>query len=162
VDAILKLLPPRTKNHVRSFLGMINYYRDMWRKRSHLISPLVALSSKSVPFTWTEQCQKSFEDITKIVAQEVLLNYPNFNVPFDIFTDASEKQLGVVIMQNNRPIAFYSRKLNPAQCKYTTGEQELLAFVKTVKQYRNILLGYDIKVFTDHKNLLYSIKAIIR
>jgi RNase H-like domain found in reverse transcriptase len=73
---------------------MINYYRDMWRKRSHLISPLAALSSKSVPFKWTEQCQKSFEDIKKIVAQEVLLNYHNFNVPFNIFTDASEKELG--------------------------------------------------------------------
>jgi RNase H-like domain found in reverse transcriptase len=109
----------------------------MWHKRSHQITPLAALSSlsKSVPFTWTEQCQKSFEDIKKIVAQEVLLNNPNFNVPFDIFTDASEKQLGAVIMQNNRPIAFYSCKLNPAQCKYMTGEQELLSIVKTVKQY---------------------------
>jgi hypothetical protein len=162
VDAILKILPPRTKKQVRSFLGMINYYRDMWHKRSHLILPLAALSSKSKPFTWTEQCQKSFEDITKIVAQEVLLNYPNFGIPFDIFTDASERQLGTVIMQNNKPIAFYSRKLNPAQCKYTTGEQELLSIVKTVKQYQNILLGYDIKVFTDHKNTLALFKAIIR
>jgi hypothetical protein len=77
----------------------------MWRKRSHLITPLAALSSlsKSVPFTWTQQCQKSFEDITKIVAQEVQLNYPNFNVPFDIYTDASEKQLGAVIIQSNKP-----------------------------------------------------------
>jgi RNase H-like domain found in reverse transcriptase len=128
----------------------------MWRKRSHLILPLAGLSSKSVPFKWTEQCQKSFEDIKKIVAQEVLINYPNFSIPFDIYTDASGKQLGAVIMQNNRPIAFYSRKLSPAQCKYTTGEQELLSIVETVKQYRNILLGYDIKVFTDLQNLLYS------
>jgi RNase H-like domain found in reverse transcriptase len=59
-------------------------------------------------------------------------------------------------MQNNRPIAFYSHKFNPAQCKYTTREQELLSIVETVKQYQNILLGYDIKVFTDHKSLLYS------
>jgi RNase H-like domain found in reverse transcriptase len=86
----------------------------MWRKRSHLISPLVALSSKSVPFLLTEQCQKSFEDIKKIVAQEVLLNYPNFIIPFDIYTDASEKQLGAVIMQNNRLIVFYSCKLKPS------------------------------------------------
>jgi RNase H-like domain found in reverse transcriptase len=59
-------------------------------------------------------------------------------------------------MQNNRPIAFYSHKLNPAQCEYTTGEQGLLYIVKTVKQYQNILLGYNVKVFTDHKVLLYS------
>jgi hypothetical protein len=90
VDTILKLLPPRTKKQGRSFLGMINYYKDMWRKRSHLILPLAALSSKSVQFILTEQCQKSLEDIKKIVAQEVLLNYPSFSIPFDIFTDASE------------------------------------------------------------------------
>jgi RNase H-like domain found in reverse transcriptase len=134
----------------------------MWRKRSHLILPLAVLSSKSVLFKWTEQCQKSFEDITKIVAQEVLLNYPNFSISFDIFTDSSEKQLVAAIMQINRPIAFYSCKLNPAQCKYTTGEQELLSIVKTVKQYQNILLVYDIKVFTDHKNTLALFKAVIR
>jgi RNase H-like domain found in reverse transcriptase len=87
---------------------MINYYRDMWRmlKRSHLILLLVGLTSKSVPFTWTEQCQKSFDDIKKIVAQEVLLNYPNFGIPFDIYTDASKKQLGAVIMQLLGPLHF--------------------------------------------------------
>jgi hypothetical protein len=141
---------------------MIHYYTDIWRKRSDLITPLAALSSRSVPYKLTEQCQKSFEDITKIVAQEVLLNYRNFNVPFDIFTDTSEKQLGAVIMQNNKPIAFYTRKLSPAQCKYTTGEQEMLSVVKTVKQYQNVLLGYDIKIFIDHKNTLALFKAIIR
>jgi RNase H-like domain found in reverse transcriptase len=114
VDAILQLLPPWTKKQVRSFLGMINYYRAMWRKCSHLILPLAALSSKSVPFAWTEQCQKSFEDITKIVAQEVLLNYPNFSIPFDTFTDASEKQLGAVIMQNNRPICVLQSQIEPS------------------------------------------------
>jgi RNase H-like domain found in reverse transcriptase len=59
-------------------------------------------------------------------------------------------------MQNNRPIPFYSRKLNPTQCNYTTGEQELLSIVKTVKQYQNIVLGYDIKVLTDHKTALFK------
>jgi RNase H-like domain found in reverse transcriptase len=141
---------------------MINYYEDMWHQHSHMILPLATLSSKSVPYPWTEQCQKSFEDIKKIVAQEVLLNYPNFSIPFTIFTDSSESQLGVVIMQNSKPIAFYSCKLSPAQCKYTTGEQELLSIVKTVKQYQNILLGYDIKVFIDHKNTLALFKAFIR
>jgi hypothetical protein len=72
--------------------------RDMWRKRSHLILLLVALSSESVPLKWTDQFQKSFEAITEIVAQEVLLNYPNFNVHFDIYTDNSEKQIGAVIV----------------------------------------------------------------
>ena len=59
-------------------------------------------------------------------------------------------------MQNNHPIAFYSRKLNPAQTRYTTTERELLAIVETLKEFRNILLGQQIRVFTDHQNLTYK------
>jgi hypothetical protein len=77
-------------------------------------------------------------------------------MPFEIHTDASHTQLGAVISQDNRPIAFYSRKLNPAQTRYTTTERELLAIVETLKEFRNILLGQTIKVYTDHKNLTYK------
>ncbi len=59
-------------------------------------------------------------------------------------------------MQENKPIAFYSRKLNIAQKCYTTGEQELLSIVETLKEFRNILLGQKLIVHTDHKNLLYN------
>ena len=85
-----------------------------------------------------------------------MLAYPNFNEPFIIHTDASKTQLGAVISQNNKPIAFYSRKLSPAQTRYTTTEQELLAIVETLKEFRNILLGQQIKVYTDHQNLTYK------
>ena len=61
-----------------------------------------------------------------------------------------------VISQNNQPIAFYSRKLNPAQVNYTTTERELLSIVETLKEFRNILLGQKLKVYTDHKNLTYK------
>jgi RNase H-like domain found in reverse transcriptase len=85
------------------------------------------------------------------------LAYPDFNKPFKIHTDASHYQLGAVISQEGKkPIAFYSRKLNPAQTRYTTTERELLGIVKTLKEYRNILLGQQIEVFTDHKNLVYK------
>ena len=79
--------------------------------------------------------------------------YPDFEQPFVIHTDASHTQLGAVISQHNKPIAFYSRKLNPAQTRYTTTERELLSIVETLKEFRNILLGQKIVVHTDHKNL---------
>ena len=79
--------------------------------------------------------------------------YPDFNEVFEIHTDASLYQLGACISQKGKPIAFYSRKLNPAQTGYTTTERELLSIVEVLKEFRNILLGQHIKLHTDHKNL---------
>jgi hypothetical protein len=88
----------------------------------------------------------------------IRLCYPDFNEPFHLFTDASDHQLGAVIMQNKNPIAFYSRKLNTAQKRYTNTERELLSAIETFKEYKNILLGYHqpIIVFTDHKNNTFN------
>ena len=85
-----------------------------------------------------------------------LLSYPDFNLPFEIHTNASHTQLGVVISQNNKPIAFYSRKLQPTQRRYTSTEHELLSIIETLKEFKNILLGQQIVVYTDHKNLTYE------
>jgi len=68
------------------------------------------------------------------MSREVLLAYPQFDKPFIIHTDASHTQLGSVISQDNKPIAFYSRKLSPTQTRYTTTERELLAIVETLKE----------------------------
>jgi len=92
----------------------------------------------------------------RVIAKETLLAYPNFNKTFQIHTDASHYQLGAVVSQEGKPIAFHSRKLNPAQTRYTTTERELLSIVETLKEYQNILLGQQIEVFTDHKNLVHK------
>src|SRR6476661_4836545 len=92
----------------------------------------------------------------RVITRETLLAYPDFNKPFDIHTDAGLYQLGACISQNGRPIAFYSRKLNPAQTRYTTTERELLSIVEVLKEFRNILLGQQILVHTDHENLTYK------
>ena len=82
--------------------------------------------------------------------------YPYFSRPFEIHTDASDYQLGAVISQNNKHIMFYSHKLNAVQKRYATIEKELLAIVETLKEFKNILLGQDIKFYTDHKNITYK------
>ena len=156
VEAVLKMQPPTTKRQLRRFLGMVNYYRDMWRKRSHILAPLTALSSKSKTWIWTDECNNSFETIKRVIARQTMLTFPDFNKEFHIYTDASDYQLGAVIMQDGKPLAFYSRKLNAAQKNYTTGEQELLSIVETLKEFRNILLGQQLVIHTDHLNLLYS------
>jgi hypothetical protein len=64
--------------------------------------------------------------------------------------------LGAVIIQEDKPLAFYSRKLNSGQTRYTTGEQDLLSIVETLKEFRDILLGQQVIVHTDHLNILYG------
>ena len=128
----------------------------MWFCRSELLAPLTSLTSSKVKFEWLSIHQQAFEKIKKVIGTEVLLSYPDFNKPFQIYTDASDHQLGAVIMQDKKPIAFYSRKLNTAQRRYTTTERELLSTMETCKEYKNILLGYPIIVFTDHKNNTFN------
>ena len=91
-----------------------------------------------------------------MIGKAVTLAYPDFNKTFEIYTDSSDKQLGGVITQKGRPLAFYSRKLRGAQLNYTVTEKELLGVVETLKEFRGILHGHKIKVYTDHKNLEYE------
>jgi len=100
--------------------------------------------------------QKAFQNVRNIIARQVLLHYPDFTLPFDIYTDASDYQLGGVITQNNWPIAFYSRKLTSAQRNYTTMEKELLSIVELAQEYRHMLLGMQCRFFCDHKKLGFT------
>jgi len=156
IEAILKIKAPKTRKELRQFIGIVNYYRDMWFCRSELLAPLTSLTSSKVKFEWLSTHQQAFDKIKKVIGTEVLLSYPDFNKPFQIYTDASDHQLGAVIMQDKKPIAFYSRKLNTAHRRYTTTERELLSTIETCKEYKNILLGYPIIVFTDHKNNTFN------
>jgi RNase H-like domain found in reverse transcriptase len=135
---------------------MVNYYRDMWPQRSHCRAPLSSLTSAKVKWKWTQVHQDSFEQMKALMAKETLVTFPDFTKESEIHTDASKLQLGACISQGGKPVAFYSRKLNPAQTRYTTTERELLSIVETLKEFRNILLGQRIKVHTDNENLTYK------
>jgi hypothetical protein len=156
VKAIQAIKAPRTRKQLRGFVGMIFFYRDMWKERSGLLAPLTALTSNKIPFKWTDEHQLAFAAIKCVIGRETLLAYPDFNAPFHIHTDASKTQIGAVISQKGKPIAFYSRKMNDAQRNYTTTEKELLSIVATLKEFCNILLGQTITVHTNHKNLTYK------
>ena len=129
---------------------MINFYRDMWQKRSELLAALTALTSKNVKYDCKDNHQKCFDAIKRVIGREVLLAYPEFNAPFEIHNDSSKLQIGAVISQRWHPITFYSRKMNSDQHNYTTTEKELLSIVATLKEFRNILLGHQITIYTVH------------
>ena len=123
----------------------------MWIRRSQLLTTLTSLTSKGAKWKWTDEEQKAFDLMKKVVQKETLLAYPDFNSTFEIHTDASDYQMGAVINQHGKPVAFFSRKLNSAQRNYTTTEKELLAIVETLKEFCNILLGQQLRIYTDHK-----------
>jgi hypothetical protein len=167
VQAILAIKPPTGVKQLRHFLGMVQYYRDLWARRSEMLAPLTSLvgecsqtkttkakGTKKVPWHWDEVHQKAFDHVKATIAKDVVLAYPDFNKVFEIYTDASSKQLGAVITQDNRPIAFFSRKLSDTQRKYSVTKIELLAIVETLKEFKGMLWGQQIKVFTDHANLM--------
>jgi hypothetical protein len=83
----------------------------------------------------------------------VVLPYLDYSQVFEIFTDASQTQLGAVITQANRPLAFFRRKLSETQQRYRVTKIELLAIVETLKEFKGMLWGQQVKVFTDHMNL---------
>jgi hypothetical protein len=140
---------------------MVQYYRDMWAKQSQMLAPLSDLvgecgetkTTKKSPWRWDPIHQEAFDNIKATIAKEVVLAYPDFSKTFEIYTDASTMQLGAVITQDNRPIAFFSWKLSETQRKYSVTEIELLAIVETLKESKGMLQGQSIKVYTDHKNL---------
>jgi hypothetical protein len=91
----------------------------------------------------------------KILAQETMLTYPEFDKPFVIYTDASKRQIGGVVTKSDKPLGVFSKKLSETQRCYPVTEQELLAIVETLKYFRHMLLGHRIIVRTDHKNLTH-------
>ncbi len=139
---------------------------NMWENHSEMLAPLTALlgewgetkttkknETKKKLWRWDPIHQQAFDNVEAAIPKETVLAYLDFSKLFEIYTDASATQLGAVIAQDNRPIAFFSRRLSKMQQKYSVTEIELLAIVETLMEFEGMLWGQDIKVFTDHKNL---------
>jgi hypothetical protein len=107
VQAILAIKLPTGVRQLRHFLGMVQYYRDLWARRSDMLTPLTSLvgecgqtkstkakGTKKVPWHWDEVHQRAFDHVKATIAKDVVLAYPDYSKVFKIYTDASSKQLG--------------------------------------------------------------------
>jgi hypothetical protein len=158
IDAILHMDRPRTPKELRRVIGCVNYYSNMWPSRAHVLKPLTdqAGFKKGEKLNWTSTMQTAFDKMCLLLAADALAVYPDYYKRFDIYTDSSDYQLGACIVQEGRIIAYFSHKLSNAQRNYITMEKEMLSIVATLEEFQSMLLGAEIHVHTDHKNLTFN------
>jgi hypothetical protein len=119
------------------------------------VGPLTALTRKNVRFVWTDECEQCFQDLKKRLVTAPVLALPTEFENFVVYSDASKKGLGCVLMQNGNVIAYASRQLKPYEQNYPTHDLELAAVVFALKIWRHYLYGERSKIYTDHKSLKY-------
>ena len=149
--------PLKNITDVRSFLGLAGYYRRFVKGFSKLSSPLSELLKKEKAFDWTEREQKAFEVLKEAITSAPILISPDTTKNYVVTTDASGFATGAVLQQDHgkglQPIAFMSHKMNAAEKNYPVHEQELLAIVHALREWRHYLHGTEFEVVTDHMSL---------
>lgn len=159
IECVLKFPRLRKEKDVKSFLGLVGYYRKFIDNFAGIAKPLTQLLRKNVPFKWTEKCQNAFDVLKQILTTSPILQYPNFEKEFILTTDSSGFAISAILSQgeigNDLPVAFASRTMNDAETRYGISEQEMLAVVWGVQQYRPYLWGRKFKVVSDHQALVW-------
>ena len=167
VDAVEVFPRPTSAKDVRRFLGMANFYRRHIQGIAAMCCPLTELtrkekgSGKTVPFVWTKDCQSAFDEVKRSLVSAPLLQPPDWEKEFFLWTDASLLGLGTVLEQEitegkRAPIAYASRVTTAAEKKYGVTELEVAALVYALERFEVYLLGNPVTVYTDHKALVQS------
>jgi hypothetical protein len=159
VKAVNDFPTPKNARQIKSFLGLAGYYRKFIKNFATISEPLVKLLRKDLKFKWSDSCEKSFNELKRILTTYPILIHPDFSKTFIIISDASSTGLGAVLAQikNNEemPVAFASRVLNKAERNYSTYERELLGIVWSVTNaLRPFVYGQKFIINTDHKALI--------
>ncbi len=148
---------PQNVSHLRSFLGLANYYRDFIRNYTKIVSPLYELTRKNTPFEWSHSRMVAFQAIKDALTSAPCLYPADQNKPFILQTDASGEGLAAILVQphddGEHPVAFKSRRLTKAEKNYSATEQECLAVVWGVDEFDHHLSDCHFTVVTDHSAL---------
>jgi hypothetical protein len=125
IQVIIEWSTPKTVPELRSFFGFANYYRQFIDRYSKKKIPLLDLLNKNRRWKWIIDCQQAFEKLKTVVASTPALGLPDFEKPFKVHIDASDRAIDGVLVQERYSIAFESQKLNDAEQKYSTHEKEM-------------------------------------
>ena len=144
-----------TVTEIKSFLGLVDYYRQFVENFSKIATPLTKLTQKNVKFVWSAACEKSFHELKELLTSAPMLTLPNETDGFVVYCDVSRIGLGRVLMQKYKVIAYASRQLKKHEQNYPTHDLELAAIVFALKIWRHYLYGQSCEIYTDHKSLKY-------
>ena len=114
---------------------------------------MARLLQKDVKFEWSKKCQQCFEKLKMLLTEEPILGQPESGKEFVIYSDASLNDLGYVLVQEGKVVAYASRQLKPHEKNYLAHSSELAAIVFALKIWRHYLFGEKCHVYTDHKSL---------
>ncbi|WVZ97643.1 LOW QUALITY PROTEIN: hypothetical protein U9M48_043160, partial [Paspalum notatum var. saurae] len=147
--------PSKTVTEIRSFLGLVGYYRRFIKDFSKTAKPMTSLTKKNAKYVWSSNCEEAFQTLKKLLTSAPVLAQPDVTKPFDVYCDASGNGLGCVLMQEGRVIAYASRQLRKHEANYPTHDLELAAVVHALKIWRHYLLANTCHIYTDHKSLKF-------
>ncbi len=157
VKAIQDIPQPHDVTHLKSFLGLANYYRKFIDGFAKTALPLYKLTKKGEPWVWSGAQDAAFNTLKRGLLDAKCLRAPDFKAPFILQTDASNEGLGAVLTQRfdgeEHPVAYISKQLKPAEINYSTTELEALAVVWAIKTFEHYLVDRHFTVVTDHHAL---------
>jgi hypothetical protein len=160
IEAMQDWPHPNTLKSLCGFLGLTRYYRNFVKNYGKIAAPLTALLKKN-SFTWTLAAAQAFQTLNMVMCTTPVLALPNFMKTFVLECDASGKGIGVVLMQEGRPLAFTNKQLSEINLGKSIYEKEMLAIMHVVDLWRPYLLGQLFQIKTNHQSLKYFMEQRI-
>lgn len=159
IKAIKQFPIPTTQREIKSFLGLVGYYRKFIPDFAKLTKPMTRCLKKNAKIVHSPEFIESFEKAKVVLCNDPILQYPDYSKPFILTTDASNVSIGAVLSQGtvgkDKPVAYASRTLSETETRYSTIERELLAIVWATKYFRPYLYGRQFTIYTDHRPLTW-------